>query len=76
MVQAAGHRCVIYTGSWFWKGRLGDPDLGAAHAAMGQQRYDGRPSLATQGSGTAAGRGAHRQAVPGHQHRTSASALI
>ena len=33
LVQEAGHRCVIYTGAWFWEGRLGDPEW-AAHMPL------------------------------------------
>ena len=36
MVQDAGHRCVIYTGAVVLGGTVGQPRVGAAHAALGQ----------------------------------------
>ena len=48
LVHDAGHECVIYTGSWFWKGRLGDPRW-AKHMPLWDSLYDGRASLPGHG---------------------------
>ena len=45
LVQTAGHRCVIYTGKWFWYGRLGNPEW-ASHMPLWDSRYDGRATVA------------------------------
>ena len=50
LVQKAGHRCVIYTGSWFWEGRLDNPDW-ASHMPLwtatttASQRYRQWPAM-------------------------------
>ena len=44
LVKEAGHRCVIYTGAWFWAGRLGDPDW-ASHMPLWDSSYDAIESL-------------------------------
>ena len=43
-VVKAGLRPIIYTGSWFWSGRLGNPDW-AASLPLWDSRYDGRKIL-------------------------------
>ena len=43
-VVKAGLRPIIYTGSWFWSGRLGNPDW-AASPPLWDSRYDGRKIL-------------------------------
>ena len=45
LVQKAGHRCVIYTGKWFWEGRLGNPEW-ASHMPLWDSRYDGSATVA------------------------------
>ena len=43
-VVKAGLRPIIYTGSWFWSGRLGNPDW-AASLPLWDSRYDGQKVL-------------------------------
>ena len=44
-VAADGLQPIIYTGAWFWRGRLGNPDW-AADLPLWDSRYDGKQDLA------------------------------
>ena len=43
-VTHGGLRPIIYTGAWFWRGRLGNPDW-AAGLPLWDSRYDGKLDL-------------------------------